>query len=53
MSIIKSKEWVKKKNKSTMIRADLDFVKFLEREYPGVRNPERMRRLMDKIKNGK
>lgn len=47
-----TKEWAKKK-KSIHRRSDLGFTEFIRQEFPGVSDPERERRIMDELINGK
>ena len=47
-----TKEWAKKK-KSVMRRSDSEFTNFIRTEFPGVSDPERERRIMDELINGK
>ena len=44
----KIKEWPVKK-KSTKIRVDLRFKKVIDEMYPNVSDPERTRRILDRI----
>jgi len=45
-------EW-KIKKRARQIWVDPDFKKFIEKEYPNARNPERTRRIMDWLLYGK
>ena len=46
------KEWARKK-KSIHRRSDLEFTKFIREEFPDITDPERERRILDRLLYGK
>jgi len=42
-------DWPKRRRNSLKIRVDPDFKKFIEEEYPSSYNPERTRKLLDRL----
>ena len=47
------KPWPTRRKSTEKIRADPNFVRLIETLYPNARNPERTRRVMDELLNGK
>ena len=43
------KQWPTRKKNSQLIRVDSGFVDFMKKEYPNCENPERSRRIKEKL----